>query len=100
MIFDLPSKTGFVVYSKTDCIFCSKVKMLLNDCNLDFKEIKCDKYILDNKTSFFSFMSEISMTQINTFYTNVIYKSKRKVLNIAIRLKISVNFQPPQKKKE
>jgi len=67
MDFAFPKKTGFVIYSKNECIFCSKVKMMLEECSLDFNEIKCDKYILDDKSSFLSFMSEISMKIINTF---------------------------------
>ena len=67
MDFAFPNKTGFVIYSKNECIFCSKVKMMLEECSLDFNEIKCDKYILDDKSSFLSFMSEISMKTINTF---------------------------------
>ena len=61
MDFAFPNKTGFVIYSKNECIFCSKVKMMLKECSLDFNEIKCDKYMLDDKSSFLSFMSEISM---------------------------------------
>jgi glutaredoxin len=67
MDFKLPNKTGFVIYSKNECIFCLKVKTLLNQRGLDFNEINCDEYILRDKSCFLSFMSKMSMQTINTF---------------------------------
>ena len=67
MDFALPNKTGFVIYSKNECIFCSNVKTLLNQRGLDFNEINCDEYILHDKNSFLAFVSKMSMQTINTF---------------------------------
>ena len=67
MDFTLPNKTGFVIYSKNECIFCSNVKTLLNQRGLDFNEINCDEYILHDKSCFLSFISKMSMQTINTF---------------------------------
>ena len=47
--FELPSKNGFTVYSKSGCPNCSKVKNLLKERNLLFNIIDCDDYILGEK---------------------------------------------------
>ena len=44
-----PNKIGFTIYSKSGCINCNKVKVLLKEKKVLFSVIDCDEYIIENK---------------------------------------------------
>jgi len=64
-----PEKSGFTIYSKTNCCYCDNVKKLMENYNLFFTEINCDKYLLNCKTKqyFLEFIEKIANTSYNTF---------------------------------
>jgi glutaredoxin len=67
MDFKEPLKTGFTIYSKSGCINCNKVKLLLELKNIVFDVIDCDEYILEKREIFLLFIKEISGKEIATF---------------------------------
>lgn len=64
-----PLRKGFVIYSKSKCSFCVKVKQLLNDNNITFEDISCDEYLLNdvNKELFLSFIKDQAKREYRTF---------------------------------
>jgi glutaredoxin len=62
-----PYHDSFTVYSKSNCIYCSKIKQLLNEYNIQFTEVNCDNYILDNKDHFLSFIKSYTKIDYTTF---------------------------------
>ena len=62
-----PNNTGFTVYTKSGCRYCDLVKKLLNDHKFNFFIVNCDNYILENKSVFLAFLSNVSQQNINTF---------------------------------
>ena len=67
MIFFTPLETGFTVYSKSGCSYCTKVKQLLRDKQIFFLEVDCDKYLLEDKEGFLSFIKEKANKEYRTF---------------------------------
>ena len=45
-------KTGFTIYSKSNCSYCIKVKKILVDKQISFLDINCDEYLVKNKEEF------------------------------------------------
>ena len=66
MNFELPSNNGWTIYTKSNCIYCVKVKELLKLLNLI---INCDDYLLDssNKNEFLEFIKKLISKEYNTF---------------------------------
>jgi glutaredoxin len=60
MEFENPIEKGFTIYSKSGCINCNKIKMLLIENKLDFKLISCDEYILEDKDNFLFFIKQLT----------------------------------------
>jgi glutaredoxin len=58
--FEPPLDSGFTVYSKTECSFCTKVKKLLLDKRIFFLDVQCDTYLQEDKEEFLSFIRKIS----------------------------------------
>lgn len=67
MIFELPCKNNFTIYSKSGCVNCRKVKDLLKKNNIEYEIVDCDDYLLDNKDIFLSFIQSYSAIQWKTF---------------------------------
>ena len=62
-----PYSNVFTVYTKSNCIYCLKVKQMLSDFGIFFQEINCDKYLQENKHDFLCFIKIIANKQHNTF---------------------------------
>jgi glutaredoxin len=67
MNFELPTDKGYTIYSKPNCINCTKVKKLLKDNKLEFKEIMCDEYILESKEEFLEFIKNLTKEECKFF---------------------------------
>ena len=66
MEFPAPEPTGFTVYTKTDCSYCVKVKILLEEFEQTFTVINCDEYLMD-KPAFLTFVQGIAGKEHKTF---------------------------------
>ena len=62
-----PLKTGFTVYSKSECSYCTKVKKLLLDKQTFFTDVSCDEYLLEDKEVFLTFIKERANKEYRTF---------------------------------
>lgn len=67
MEFEKPLAQGFTVYSKSGCGYCIKIKNVLTNKHLLFQEINCDKYLVDNKEAFLSFIEKTIGKSYRTF---------------------------------
>lgn len=76
-----PSENIFTIYSKSNCTYCTKVELLLEDyfeqCNFEqldtelneYKKINCDTYIENSKDKeyFINFMEKLANVRPNIF---------------------------------
>ena len=72
-----PSENMFTFYSKSNCIYCAKVEVLLddyfeqlNDVEINkYKKINCDKYLNDkiDKQCFINFIEKLANIKPNSF---------------------------------
>jgi glutaredoxin len=62
-----PMETGFTVYSKSGCSFCTKVKKLLMDKQIFFVDIACDEFLIKDKEAFLLFIKERANKEYRTF---------------------------------
>lgn len=71
-----PSQDIFTIYSKSNCIYCTKVELLLEDYfeqseteYNEYNKINCDSYIenKNDKEYFINFMEKIANVKPNTF---------------------------------
>ena len=60
-------KTGFTIYSKSNCSYCIKVKKILVDKQISFLDINCDEYLVKNKEEFLLFIKEQANKDYKTF---------------------------------
>ena len=67
MDFFAPLESGFTIYSKSGCSYCTKVKKLLLDKQIFFVDISCDEYLIEDKESFLSFIKETANKDHKTF---------------------------------
>ena len=67
MNFEIPDNFKFTIYSKSNCIYCTKVKKLLIRENLPFIEYNCDTYLDNYKTEFLDFIKHLANTNHKTF---------------------------------
>ena len=60
-----PEKKGYTVYTKEKCIYCEKVKQLLEEekCVI----IPCDDYITENREAFLNFIEIHAGKSYKTF---------------------------------
>jgi len=67
MEFEKPSVTGYTIYSKSRCPFCTKVKVLLEE--EPYTIIDCDPYLTDENTKqeFLQFIENLINKQYRTF---------------------------------
>lgn len=59
--------TVFTIYSKSHCIYCDKVKLIVQFHRLPYVIIPCDEYLAANKEGFMKFMKKISGVPVRTF---------------------------------
>jgi glutaredoxin len=62
-----PLKTGFTVYSKSECSYCTKVKKLLLDKQTFFTDVSCDEFLIEDKEGFLTFIKERANKEYRTF---------------------------------
>ena len=67
MEFPLPDLSGVVVYRKTGCTFCGKIKTLLSDYGYEYKYINCDEYLLEQRDAFLEFIRGLAGRDYRTF---------------------------------
>ena len=53
-----PLDTGFTIYSKSGCSYCTKVKKLLLDKQIFFLDVSCDEFLIKDKEGFLLFIKE------------------------------------------
>ena len=56
MNIEVPAEKGFTVYSKSGCLNCDKIKILLDENRLEYNVINCDTYLNENKSFFLEFI--------------------------------------------
>ena len=60
-----PAFDGYTLYSKSDCRFCHKAKVLLH--NENYTLVECDKYIETDRDGFLQQMRSYTGRDHNTF---------------------------------
>jgi glutaredoxin len=67
MEFEKPSATGYTIYSKSRCPFCTKAKVLLEE--EPYTIIDCDEYLVDENTKqqFLLFIENLINKEYRTF---------------------------------
>ena len=61
----IPDKTKFTIYTRTSCIYCTKVLQLLKNENIFL--VDCDSFIRKDKVVFLEIMEEIIGFPYKTF---------------------------------
>jgi glutaredoxin len=61
------SPIGFTIYCKQKCIFCDKIKYILDQKHLLHFDISCDDYLSNDKNAFLSFIENKIGKKHNTF---------------------------------
>jgi glutaredoxin len=66
MEFPEPQSTGFTIYTKTNCSYCEKVKLLLETLDHTYTAVNCDEFLAE-KEAFLSFIQGIAGKGHKTF---------------------------------
>ena len=56
-----PTILTWTIYTKSNCIYCTKVKELLESNNINFTIVNCDEYLINNE------IKEIFLSQMENF---------------------------------
>lgn len=67
MEFENPAQTGYTIYTKLGCGFCTKAKDLLKSKNINFNLIWCDEYLLEARSEFLEFINNHAGKECKTF---------------------------------
>lgn len=78
VLFQLPNKDIFTIYTKTKCDYCRKVKLLLEDNDIEYVVINCDNYLANNRDDFLSFIKDVSCRDWKTF--PIVFDDKEKFI--------------------
>ena len=63
-----PSQEGFTIYTKSNCPFCDKVKILFMNNNPQPNYINCDEYLNGNyRDTFLHFIKQYTVREHRTF---------------------------------
>ena len=62
-----PHNEIYTVYGKSGCVYCTKAKEILKYNKIDFQEVNCDEYLLDNKLAFLETMRKWTVKEHRTF---------------------------------
>jgi glutaredoxin len=67
MEFQRPSPIGFTVYTKSNCVYCDRIKELFK--NMEFQEqvswINADPFLSNHRDAFLQFLESIAPLQHN-----------------------------------
>lgn len=77
--FEKPNTNGYMVYTKTNCPYCTKLKeLLLRNVNVEFTIINCDKYLIEPeiKEQFLEFIQSINGGIRHRTFPMVFYERK------------------------
>lgn len=67
MKIEEPAKSGYTIYSKSGCMYCTKSKHDLNAKNIVPLVIDCDEYLLDNKPAFLDYIRSKAGKEYRSF---------------------------------
>lgn len=67
MEFPIPAVSGFVIYGKTNCSYCQKVKTLLSEYEHEYKYTNCDEYLVEHKDAFLEYIERLAGKPYRTF---------------------------------
>jgi hypothetical protein len=67
MEFPIPDVSGFVVFGKTGCSFCDKVKALISSYEHQYTYINCDTYLAGGRDAFLEYIESLTGKQQRTF---------------------------------
>jgi len=81
LTFEKPNTNGYMIYTKTNCPYCTKVKDLLlhNDkLNVEITIINCDKYLIEPeiKEKFLEFIKTVNGGINHRTFPMVFYDGK------------------------
>lgn len=62
-----PNSTGFTVYTKNNCPYCTKAKTILTNTKAQFQVIECDAFLEIDKTAFLDTMRKKTQRDYRTF---------------------------------
>lgn len=67
--FTEPTIGKYTIYSKSGCKHCTRVKDLLDEHNIDFSLVDCDKYLIEQekKQYFLQYIKTIANKEWKTF---------------------------------
>lgn len=61
MTFPVPDALGYTVFSKQDCVFCDKMKLVLVARNIPFTVIACDDLLQgESREPFIAYLKNLS----------------------------------------
>ena len=67
MEFIAPVSSGYTVYTKQGCSYCSSVKRLLIDMRVEYTTVECDEYLAAGKEAFLQFIHAQAGKEYKTF---------------------------------
>ena len=74
MTYQDGNKDQFIIYSKSGCKNCTKIKFFFKNNNINFLEVNCDDYILDDRDDFLNFIyNKIGKTLENPLFPFVFF---------------------------
>ena len=80
MQFEKPNPNGYMVYTKTNCPYCTRVKDLLlgNVVDAEITIINCDKYLMESKVKerFLEFIKSVNGGIDHRTFPMVFYDGK------------------------
>ena len=65
--FIAPIIGKYTVYSKSGCKYCTNVKDLLKQHNIDFSLVDCDEYLVNRKPEFLLYIKNTANREWKTF---------------------------------
>lgn len=66
-MFKKPSLDSYTIYTKSQCSYCDKVKVLLADKSLNSIIINCDEYLANDRSGFLFFIKQLAKKDHTTF---------------------------------
>lgn len=67
MDYIFPSNSGWTIYTKSDCPYCIKAKLLLSKENPEPLIVNCDDYLKEDRSSFLLYIKYLIGKEYKTF---------------------------------